>query len=255
MPTPVEFAQRWGISIQRVGALREAGMPMDSFESAEAWRATRKGGVAQMKTQAIKGAVEDGMGGDPGGDVPAFDALLDMDDFISQLNFQRDIVRINRAQYLRALRENSPSASKHYNSLNKAITQLFQIRDKALGHGLATKQLINAQTALDGMRRAFALMVSKYEAAEIPMAKEANPGDAGRALGVIRAARLKIQREVFEMAQAAAASLTGKPDALAGLDAVQDAIAEANAAIEVQGVGEDTPTEENPPADPTTQAE
>lgn len=230
MPSPAEFAERWGVSVQRICALRDAGMPLESYEAAEAWRAGQKGAVAQMQTRAVAAA---SAGAGPSGlpDAAGFDALLDMDDYISQLQFQRDIVRINRTQYLKALQEKSPSASKHYNSLNKAITQLFQIRDKALGHGLATKQLINAQTAIEGMRRAYALMVSKYEAAEVPMAKEANPGDANRALAVIRKTRLKIQREVFEAAQAAAASLTGKPDVLPSMADVEAELAKANEAI------------------------
>lgn len=256
MPTPQEIADRWGISVQRVTALRADGMPLDSWEAAEAWRASRRGSVANMKGAAMRKAVEAGLDGAGGEAVGSnFDALLDMDDFIAQLDFQRDIVRINRSQYLKALRDGSPSASKHYTSLNKAITQLFQIRDKALAHGLATKQLINAQTALEGLRRALTLMVSKYEQAEIPMAKEANPGDAGRALAVIRAGRLKVQREVFEMAQAAAASLTGKADALPPMAQIEAELAEANAALGDGDEGEDTPTEENPPGDPLPQAE
>lgn len=238
MPSVNEFAERWGVSVQRIYALRDSGMPLESWEAAEQWRANQKGAVAQMQTRAVAGAVD----GSPTAGLPdghGFEALLDADDYISQLQFQRDIVRINRSQYLKALKEKSASASKHYTSLNKAITQLFQIRDKALGHGLATKQLINSQTALDAVKRAFALMVSKYELAEVPMAKEANPGDAARALAVIRRERLKIQREVFETAQAACLSIMGK----APLSDVVDVVADLDQARKdiTEGLeGEDT---------------
>jgi hypothetical protein len=250
MPTLNEFAQRWGIAHQRVQQLRDAGMPLDSFEAAEAWRAARKGGVAQMGTQAVKRAVEAGLEGGASEGVTDFAALLDMEDFISQLQFQRNIVKVNRAEYLKALQAKSPSASKHYTSLNKAITQLFQIRDKALAHGLATKQLINANTAQEGLRRAFALMVSKYEAAEVPMAKEANPGDSARALAAIRSGRLKIQREIYELAQASAVSLFGKDGSLPPFDDIAKAVSEADKALEGQGVSEDTPEPLEPPSEP-----
>lgn len=250
MPSLNDFAKRWGITHQRVQQLRDKGMPLDSFEAAEAWRAQQKGGVAQMKTQALKGAVEAGLEGGATEGVTEYDALLDMEDFISQLQFQRDIVKINRAQYLAALRDKSPSASKHYTSLNKAITQLFQIRDKALAHGLATKQLINAQTAIEGLRRAFALMVSKYEAAEVPMAKEANPADSARALAAIRAGRLKIQREIYELAQGAAGSLFGKPDTLAPFDAIAEAAGEADKALDGGDPADGSDAEETPPSEP-----
>lgn len=249
MPTLNEFAKRWGIAHQRVQQLRDAGMPLDSFEAAEVWRASQRSGVGQMKHQAVKKAVAEGMDGG-GQSVTDNDALLDMDDFISQLQFQRDIVKVNRAQYLKALHEKSPSASKHYTSLNKAITQLFQIRDKALAHGLATKQLINAQTAIEGLRRAFALMVSKYEAAEVPMAKEANPADSARALAAIRAGRLKIQREIYDLAQGAAGSLFGKPDTLAPFDAIAEAAGEAQEALDVVNPAEDMDGEQSSLGEP-----
>lgn len=249
MPSLNDFSQRWGISHQRVQQLRDKGMPLESFEAAEAWRAAQKGGVAQMGTQAVKKAVSGGLEGG-GESLTEFDALLDMEDFIAQLQFQRDIVKVNRAQYLKALHEKSPSASKHYTSLNKAITQLFQIRDKALAHGLATKQLINANTAIEGLRRAFALMVSKYEAAEVPMAKEANPGDSARALAAIRSGRLKIQREIYEHAQATGSSLFGKQGSLAPFDAIAEAASEADKALEGGDPTEDTQAEETPPTSP-----
>lgn len=250
MPTLNDFAKRWGVAHQRIQQLRDAGMPLDSFEAAEAWRASQRSGVGQMKHQAVKKAIEAGMEGGEAGSVTEYDALLDMEDFVSQLQFQRDIVKINRAQYLAALRDKSPSASKHYTSLNKAITQLFQIRDKALAHGLATKQLINANTAVEGLRRAFALMVSKYEAAEVPMAKEANPGDSARALAAIRAGRLKIQREIYELAQAAAASLFAKPGTLEPFDAIAEAAGEADKALEGIQPTEDTDIDPSQPSEP-----
>lgn len=250
MPSLQEFAEKWGVSHQRIQQLRDAGMPLGSFAEAEAWQASRRSGVGQMKHQAVKKAVAESMEGGGAESVTEHDALLDMEDFISQLQFQRDIVKINRAQYLAALRDKSPSASKHYTSLNKAITQLFQIRDKALAHGLATKQLINAQTAIEGLRRAFALMVSKYEAAEVPMAKEANPADSARALAAIRAGRLKIQREIYELAQGAAGSLFGKPDTLAPFDAIAEAAGEADKALEGGDTAEGSDVEETPPSKP-----
>lgn len=230
MPSLVEFAERWNLSHQRVQQLRDAGMPLDSFEAAEAWRATQKGGVAQMKRKAVEAAIEDSAeGGTAGGlpEGPGYDALLDMEDFLSQLEFQRQIVKVNRNEYIKALRrpDGHKDAAKQYSSLNKSIAQLFQIRDKALAHGLATKQLVNAQTVIEAIRKGFAIMVQKYEAREIAMAAKANPGDKARALDVIRSNRLEIQREVWKACNAAAHSLTGRDQVIPNLDDVSAELA------------------------------
>lgn len=239
MPTLNEFADRWGITHQRVQQLRDAGMPLDSFESAEAWRASQKGGVAQMKRQAVEAAIQDSSDGGTAGGLPTgpgYDALLDMEDFLSQLEFQRQIVKVNRNEYIKALRrpDGHKDAAKQYSSLNKSIAQLFQIRDKALAHGLATKQLVNAQTVIESIRKGFAIMVQKYEAREIGMAAKANPGDKARALQVIRENRLEIQREVWKAVNAAALSLTGKDQVIPNLDDVSAELAGIQAGEDAQ---------------------
>ena len=256
MPTPAEFADRWKITVQRVCALRDAGMPIDSWEAAESWRAKQKGSVAQMRNTALRQAVEGATPGEAGLPAEGFDALLDPSDYIEQIKTQRIIVGINRAEYLRALRDpaRTKEAAKIYGAFNKATTQLFQTRDKALAHGLATKQLINSQTVLEAVRRAFALMVSKYETGEVAMAQEANPADPAKALAVIRAGRLKIQREIYETAQAAARSLTGK-DALPSLEEAMQGIAKANEAGIGDDEGVDMDNDQSQAADPFTPTE
>lgn len=207
MPSVQEFADRWKLSNVRVQQLRDAGMPLDSFEAAEAWRMQQKGGLKHMTnklvTEASKG--EASTGKVTGSDVE------DMDDFSTELETQRLDVKIARKRYHKALLENSKDAPKHYTSLNKAIDQLFKTRDKLLAHRLATGNLINAQTALDSMKKVLSIITQRWEANEIKMAMAANPDDKAKALKALREGWQVILAETYGAGNAACESMFGKP--------------------------------------------
>jgi len=245
MPTHQEFADRWGITNVRVQQLEKAGMPMGDWSAAEAWRMQQKGGLKHLTNKLVEDATSS-----TGSSSPLVtktgDALNDMDDFSTELETQRQIVKLARGNYLKALKEGSKDANKHYITLNKAIDQLFKTRDKQLAHRLATRQLISAPTALESFRKVLAIVVQRMEANEIKTAKDANPSDKARALKVIREARLKIMREVYEKAEGAAYALTGLPIDLPPLDDGLNPSADPLEAFEDDDASPDTPEESNP---------
>lgn len=207
MPSVQEFADRWKLSNVRVQQLRDAGMPLDSFEAAEAWRMKQKGGLKHMTNKLVADATN----GEASPTVATGSDVADMDDFSTELETQRLDVRIARRRYHQALRENSKDAPKYYTSMNKAIEQLFKTRDKLLAHRLATGNLINAQTALDSMKKVLSIITQRWEANEIKMAMAANPDDKAKALKALRDGWQAILAETYGAGNAACLSMFGKP--------------------------------------------
>ena len=205
MPTPQEFADRWGVANQRIMQLIADGMPTETWEAAEAWRAGRKGGVTHQQNKLLADAVNGGMTGSPGGAVTELDTEL-----ANEITTQRQTVKIARAKYHQALRENSKDAPKHYQTLHKAIELLSKTRKEVLSHQLATRQLINRQTALERFRKVLGIVVQAWESSEVKLAAQANPGDKALALRVFREWRQDVMRKVYASAQAASVSLTGE---------------------------------------------
>lgn len=203
MPTPQEFADRWGVSNHRIQQLVADGMPTESWEAAEAWRAGRKGGVTHQQNKLLADAAN-GLPPQTGEPVTHLD-----DELEKEVNAQRQTVRIARAKYHEALREKSKDAPKHYQTLHKAIELLSKTRKEVLAHQLATRQLVNAQTARDKFRKVLGIITQAWESSEVRLASQANPADKALALKVFREWRQETMRRVWANANAASLSLTG----------------------------------------------
>lgn len=207
MPSVQEFADHWGVDHSRIIQLRNEGMPMGSFDEAEAWRAGRQGGVTHLQKRALEAAINGGLTGSPTGGGP-----LPKDELEAELDKQRKTVDIARAQYHRALRDpgRAKEAPKLYTVLNKSIDQLFKTKKELLAHQLATRQLVNRQSAIERFRKVLALVVSEWESSEVGLAARANPGDKAKALKAIREWRQERLRKIYAARDAAIASLTGE---------------------------------------------
>jgi hypothetical protein len=203
MPSPQEFAERWGVANQRIMQLIADGMPTDTWEAAEAWRAGRKGGVTHQQNKLLADAAN-GVAPQTGEPVTQLD-----DELEKEIAAQRQTVRIARAKYHEALRERSKDAPKHYQTLHKAIELLSKTRKEVLAHQLATRQLVNAQTARDKFRKVLGIITQAWEQSEVRLASAANPGDKALALRVFREWRQDTMRRVWGNANAASLSLTG----------------------------------------------
>lgn len=207
MPSVQEFADRWGVEHSRIIALRNQGMPMESFEAADAWRATRQGAVTHLQKAALAGAIE----GAATGSAPAGQPVQ-RDELEGELESQRQTVKIARAQYHRAMRDpaRQKEVPKLYVVLNKAIDQLFKTKKELLAHQLATRQLINSQNALERFRKVLGLVVQEWEQSEVALAARANPGNKALALKVFREWREERLKRIYAQANAAVLSLTGE---------------------------------------------
>lgn len=208
MPTVQQFADHWGVEHTRIIALRNQGMPMDSFESADAWRATRQGAGTHILKGALEGAIESASTGSPAAPGEA----VVKDELEGELEAQRQTVKIARGQYHRAMRDpnRQKEVPKLYVVLNKAIDQLFKTKKELLAHQLATRQLINRQNALERFRKVLGLVVQEWEQSEVALAARANPGNKAHALKVFRDWREERLKRIYAQANAAVQSLTGE---------------------------------------------
>lgn len=210
MPTVAEIADRWGISSPAVSNLVKDGMPIDSWEAAEAWRASRRGGVTWENKRRMAAALE-GRGGDES-KLPE-DATDAVEEAYKK---QRDIVRFSRAEYLRCLRRDtenrtqSPATAKAYATYDKALATLFKIDKERTARALAARQLVTRATALDRFRKVLGLVPQEWEKAETLIAKRANPANPAQALAALKAFRLEVMGKIYSHARDAAASITGQ---------------------------------------------
>jgi hypothetical protein len=180
-------------------------MPTGTWEEAEAWRAGRKGGVTHQQNKLLADAANGALGGKPADGPAGLDA-----EYADEIDRQRQTVRIARAKYHQALKENSKDAPKHYQTLHKAIELLSKTRKEVLAHQLATRQLVSSQTARERFKKVLSLVVAAWENSEVKLAAQANPGDKALALRVFREWRLETMRKIYAQAEAASVSLTGE---------------------------------------------
>lgn len=210
MPTNAEFADRWGISSAAVYNLVKDGMPTDSWEAAEAWRASRRGGITWENKRRVAAALDGSAGAD--GKLPdnAVDAIEEA--YLKQ----RDLVRLARSQYWAALRRDaenktqSSGTAKLYATYDKALSTLFKIDKERTARALASRQLITRVTVLERFRKVLALVRDEWEKAETGIAKKANPGNPAAALAALKTFRLEVLAKVYSHARDAAASVTGQ---------------------------------------------
>jgi len=209
MPAQSEFAEAWGISAQAVSQLVKDGMPTDSWEAAEAWRASRRGGVTWENKRRLAASLEGRAGAD--GKLPD-----DAGDAIEEAYAkQRDMVRLARSQYLASLKRDaenktqSPATGKLYATYDKALATLFKIDKERMARALASRQLITRVTALERFRKVLALVADEWERQETLIAKRANPAAPATALAALQSFRREVLDKVYRHAKDAAASVTG----------------------------------------------
>lgn len=210
MPTVSEIADRWGISSPAVSNLVKDGMPIDTWEAAEAWRASRRGGVTWENKRRLAAALDGSAG--PEGKLPDDSADAVEEAYLKQ----RDLVRVSRNQYWSALKRDaenktqSPQTAKLYATYDKALATLFKIDKERTARALASRQLITRVTALDRFRKVLALVRDEWEKAETMIAKRANPGNPAVALAALKSFRLEVLAKVHSGAREAAASIAGQ---------------------------------------------
>jgi hypothetical protein len=176
------LAERWELSRGRISQLVAEGMPLDSVEAAEKWRAERIG---------LNGNPAEGYtpSNEPGQDAaqqsPPKQGVLET--FESIVERQRLLVQLSRNQYIKAVREGSPAQSKLYASYDKTVNTLTKLKTELDRIAVMGREFIPATEATEAMRDMTAGIVNRLDKLALDVAEGCNPENPAKAVKVLEA--------------------------------------------------------------------
>jgi hypothetical protein len=178
------LAERWELSKGRISQLVAEGMPLDSVEAAEKWRAERLGDAFPASPEVRQ--------------LEQKSQNQNLETFESIIERQRMLVQIARNQYIKAVREGSNQQSKLYASYDKTISTLAKLNEESDRILVFAREHIRASEAREAMLRLAGLIVERLDALGSECGENANPKDPVKAIGVLtewaRETREKIAR-------------------------------------------------------------
>lgn len=173
-PRPIDIAGRLGISKQLVNAYITQGMPIDSFESAEAW---------VMSKRAVRGG---------GGRVTSDK------DFNETVERQRELKALAHQRYLDDLADPEADASKSYSTYDKLVKTLISMEKELHARQIASREFIRTQTAIERFGKILTNLRNELTQLGTKVASRANPDHPGRALKAIDEEMTRILSRVSE---------------------------------------------------------
>lgn len=183
-PRNIDFAARFGVKKQQVQTWINQGMPVDSYESAEAWVGARlKGGAGSVALETDK-------------------------EFADTISRQRHLMEVAYQQYLDDRRDPSVDASKSHGIYDKALKTLMQLEKEQTAREIASKEYIRLQTAIDRFGRVFAQVREELTQMPSKVASKCNPDNPGKAMKALDAevyamlTRLSASKDYAEQAVA-----------------------------------------------------
>jgi len=231
---PSDLAERWGLSRGRISQLIAEGMPIDTVESAEAWRSSRSKHFTWEAKKQVQGAgqeaTETGVEGKEDGkkvELPAIEEAIDR---------QRIICRIARNQYLQAVQRGSNDQARLYRHYDTTVSTLMRLEKEGQARAIANREYIKSQTAVERFSRVLAQIRFELEQGELEIAPAANPDNPARALKAYRVWRQRLMSKISGMAEDAIQIVSGQSVSLDGLEA--DLLRETEQALE-NGVPEE----------------
>lgn len=174
-PRPIDIAGRLGISKQLVNAYITQGMPIDSFEAAEAW---------VMSRRAVRGGSQAAVTSDK--------------DFNETVERQRELKALAHRKYLDDLSNDSPEASKSYSTYDKLVKTLITMEKELHARQIASREFIRTQTAIERFGKILTNLRNELTQLGTKVASRANPDHPGRALKAIDEEMTRILSRVSE---------------------------------------------------------
>jgi hypothetical protein len=176
------LAERWELSKGRISQLVAEGMPLDSVEAAEKWRAERiglNGNPAEGYTPSNEPGLEAAQQSPPKQGV--------LETFESIVERQRLLVQLSRNQYIKAVREGSPAQSKLYASYDKTVNTLTKLKAELDRIAVMGRDFIPATEATEAMRDMTASIVNRLDKLALDVAEGCNPENPAKAVKVLEA--------------------------------------------------------------------
>jgi hypothetical protein len=187
------LAERWELSKGRISQLVAEGMPLDSIEAAEKWRAERIG---------LNGNPAEGYtpSNDPGIDASQQPVQKQgaLETFESIVERQRILVQLSRNQYIKAVREGSPAQSKLYASYDKTVNTLTKLKAELDRIAVLNRDFIPASEATDAMREMTARVVNRLDKLALDVAEQVNPENPAKAVKALEAWVRRVKADLSE---------------------------------------------------------
>ena len=176
------LAERWELSKGRISQLVAEGMPLDSIEAAEKWRAERIG---------LNGNPAEGYSPSNDSGIEASQQPVQkqgaLETFESIVERQRILVQLSRNQYIKAVREGSPAQSKLYASYDKTVNTLTKLKAELDRIAVLNRDFIPASEATDAMREMTARVVNRLDKLALDVAEQVNPENPAKAVKALEA--------------------------------------------------------------------
>jgi len=185
------LAERWELSKGRISQLVAEGMPLDSVEAAEKWRAERIG---------LNGNPAEGYtpSNEPGQEAaqqsPQKQGVLET--FESIVERQRLLVQLSRNQYIKAVREGSPAQSKLYASYDKTVNTLTKLKAELDRIAVMGRDFIPATEASEAMREITGNFVNRLDKLALETAEACNPENPAKAVKALEAWARQVRSEL-----------------------------------------------------------
>jgi hypothetical protein len=176
------LAERWELSKGRISQLVAEGMPLESIEAAEKWRAERIG-LNGNPAEGYSPSNEPGQ--ETAHQAPQKQGVLET--FESIVERQRLLVQLSRNQYIKAVREGSPAQSKLYASYDKTVNTLTKLKAELDRIAVMGRDFIPATEASEAMREMTAGIVNRLDKLALDVAEGCNPENPAKAVKVLEA--------------------------------------------------------------------
>jgi len=185
------LAERWELSKGRISQLVAEGMPLDSVEAAEKWRAERiglNGNPAEGYTPSNEPGLEAAQQSPPKQGV--------LETFESIVERQRLLVQLSRNQYIKAVREGSPAQSKLYASYDKTVNTLTKLKAELDRIAVMGRDFIPATEASEAMREMTGNFVNRLDKLALETAEACNPENPAKAVKALEAWARQVRSEL-----------------------------------------------------------
>lgn len=184
-----ELAKKWDLTPGRISQMVSAGMPLDTIEAAEKFRQDRY----QNTGFPNKGEVMP-----DGSEVPVVDepSSLNPDGFADVIERQRMLVKVARNQYLKAIRDGSPLASRLYSSYDRTIQTLMKLEREMSSRSISSREFIRSEHAIERFGLILSELRQSLEQGELEVAPKANPENPAKALKAFRNWKEKLLKQI-----------------------------------------------------------
>jgi hypothetical protein len=191
------LVERWELSPGRISQLVAEGMPLDSVEEAEKWRAQRhlSTGIPPSDYKMSDSAPQDSpaeMPDEPDEKTPA----TVLETFDSIIERQRILVQISRNQYIKAVKSGSPQQSRLYASYDKTVNTLTKLKAEADRLALMNREYIRANDSAEAMRKLAGDFVNRLDKLALDVAEACNPENPAKAVKVLEAWSLRVRTDL-----------------------------------------------------------